>query len=170
MGQNLLRMVKGSPFYSNGCVVQPFERRATPDPAGSDLFINCSTMGNNFMDNGNGLERLSGNYDFVFNPAVRDYITYSQKTVRPMAWKVAYFLVTFFGIPGIILTMLADIGVFAMSNWKVNVFFVLSSIGVGLRLYWYNRDKVRNDKKERLQMKIMEHQIEIDNDEIKPHQ
>lgn len=87
-----------------------------------------------------------------------------------MAWKVIYFLTTVFGIPGVLIGILGDLGVFAMNNWKVNIFFVLGSVLTGLRIYWYNRDKLRNDKKERLQMKIMEHQLEIDNDEIKPHQ
>ena len=122
------------------------------------------------MDNGNGLERLSNNYDFVFNPAVRDYIAYSNKTVRTMAWKVVYFLTTIFGIPAVLIGILADLGVFAINNWKANLIFILGCVFTGLRIYWYNRDKVRNDKKEKLQMKIMEQQLDINSDEIKPHQ
>ncbi len=122
------------------------------------------------MDNGNGLERFEYQYDFVFNPAVRDYIAYSKKTVRTMAWKVAYFLTTVLGIPGVLVGIMADLGFFAMNNWKANLIFILGAIFTGLRIYWYNRDKIRNDKKEHLQMKIMEHQLGVNADEIKPHQ
>lgn len=127
-------------------------------------------MGNHFMDNRDGLERFSGNYDFVFNPAVSAYLAYSKKIHKRMAWKVAYFIVTCLGIPGVLITMLADIGVFAMSNWKVNIFFILSSIGVGLRMYWYHRDKKQNARLKDLEIELKKRQMEINNDEILPHQ
>lgn len=87
-----------------------------------------------------------------------------------MAWKVAYFLMTCFGIPGLLISLLADIGIFAMSNWKINIFFVLSSMFVGLRMYWYHRDKKQNAKLKDLEIRLRERQLEIDNDEILPHQ
>lgn len=122
------------------------------------------------MDNRDGLERFSGNYDFVFNPTVSAYLAYSKKIHKRMAWKIAYFIVTCLGIPGVLITMLADIGVFAMANWKVNIFFILSSIGVGLRMYWYHRDKKQNARLKDLEIKLKERQMEINNDEILPHQ
>lgn len=127
-------------------------------------------MGNNILDNGKGLERFPSDYDFVFNPAVRAYVAYSKKIHKRMAWKIAYFFLTCLGIPGLLISLLADIGIFNMSNWKINIFFVLSSLGVGLRMYWYNRDKKQNARKKELEMKIMEQQLEINSDEIKSHQ
>lgn len=122
------------------------------------------------MDNGKGLERFSGNYDFVFNPAVSAYLAYSKKIHKRMAWKVAYFFLTCLGIPGLLISILADVGIFAMSNWKINVFFVLSSLGVGLRMYWYNRDKKQSARLKDLEIKLKERQLEINHDEILPHQ
>lgn len=122
------------------------------------------------MGNRHGLERYDGNYDFVFNPAVGAYLAYSKKIHKRMAWKVAYFFLTCLGIPGLLISILADIGVFAMSNWKINVFFILSCLGVGLRIYWYHRDKKQNAKLKDLEIKLKERQLDINHDEILPHQ
>ncbi len=87
-----------------------------------------------------------------------------------MAWKIIYFIVTVFGIPSILIGILADFGVFAMNNWKANLIFVLGSLFTGLRMYWYHRDKKQNARLKDLEIRMKEHQLGINEDEIKPHQ